>query len=220
MATINDPMPSRMSQVDDLTRGDHAFLGAADEVYFWGEYHVGKGYKHGPTNSLISNLKKSPTLRGTSQYPHKENAIRRIGQAFCHTIKASQGPFTVVPVPPSKVPGEPEYDDRMLQIAGLAVAGTTSVARELVRQTASYEASHLAGGGHRIRPEELMAFYEIGANEAAPHDVILVIDDVLTAGAHFRAMKDTIRQRFPGKRVIGLMAARAVHDAAQDFDVL
>lgn len=220
MATANDPMPLRLSQIDDLTRGEHAFLTANDECFYWGEYHVGKGYSHGPTNSLISNLKKLPSLRGSAQYAHKENAIRRVGRVFCSTIKASPGPFTVVPIPPSKIPGEPEYDDRMLQIASLAVAGTNSDARELVRQTAGYEASHLGGGGHRIRPEELMTLYEIVEHEAPPYDLILIIDDVLTAGAHFRAMKDTILQRFPGKRVIGLMVARAVHDAAADFDVL
>jgi len=222
MATKHDPMPKKLSRIDDLTRPEHRYLLPSDECFYWGEYHVGMGYDHGATNNLVLNLKKSPTLRGTTQYHYKERAIRQVGTAMRGPIGSSGAHFTVVPVPPSKIPGDPEYDDRMVQVAQLAVAETNSVARELVRQTATYQPSHAGGGGHRITPAELMEIYRIADNEAAPQGTVLVVDDVLTEGAHYRAMKDKILERFPGIQVVGLMVARRVHRAAvaDDFDAL
>ena len=221
MATRNDPMPTHLSQIDDLTRPDHQYLTTADTVFYWGEYHIRMGYDHGPTNNLIINLKHSPQHRGTPRWPHKERAIQQVANHLRGRLTASGHAFTVVPTPPSKIPGDPLYDDRMSRAALFAVQGTTSVARELVRQTAPYQASHAGGDGHRITPEELMAIYEIADNEQPPQGTVMVLDDVLTKGAHFRAMKDKITARFPGTDVIGLMVARAVHaDPAADFDAL
>jgi hypothetical protein len=211
MATRNDGMPLRLSKVDELTFGQHTALQQGDECLFWGEYQAGKDYRAGATNSLISNLKKSPTLRGTAQYQYKEHAIRTAGNALAGPFRASRGgPFTIVPTPPSKEQTDPEYDDRIVQIARIMIAGTTSEVRELVRQTASYDASHAAGGGHRMSAAELMAIYEIAPDEPKPRDIVFVLDDMLTVGSHFRAMKDTILARFPGKRVVGLFIARRV----------
>ncbi len=222
MATKNDPMPKKLSRIDDLTRPEHRYLTPQDECFYWGEYFSGMGYDHGRTNNLILNLKKSPTLRGTAQYQYKERAIQTIGVAMMGPIGASGNPFTLVPVPPSRIPGHPEFDDRMVQVAQLAVSGTQSVVRQLVRQTSGYQPSHAGGDGHRITPAELMAIYEIAPNEPAPLGTVLVVDDVLTEGAHFRAMKDTISARYPGTTVVGLMVARRKHAVAtpDDFEVL
>jgi predicted amidophosphoribosyltransferase len=39
---------------------------------------------------------------------------------------------------------------------------------------------------------------------------IIVVDDVLTSGAHFKAAKRMIQEKIPGAFVIGLFWARAV----------
>src|SRR5258706_10726303 len=125
MATRNEGMPLRLSKVDELSFGQHTALQPGDECFFWGEYQAGKDYRFSETNSLISNLKKAPSLRvsAPAEYRHKERAIRLAGNAFGGPFRATKGhPFTVVPVPPSKVATDPEYDDRMLQIARLMVA--------------------------------------------------------------------------------------------------
>src|SRR5438105_2226687 len=105
-------MPLRLSKVDELTFGQHTALQQGDECLFWGEYQAGKDYRASATNSLISNLKKSPTLRGTAQYQYKERAIRTAGNALAGPFRDSRGgPFTIVPTPPSKKRTDPEYDD-------------------------------------------------------------------------------------------------------------
>jgi len=37
-----------------------------------------------------------------------------------------------------------------------------------------------------------------------------ILDDVLTAGTHFRAMQTVLSDRFPGVPIIGLFVARRV----------
>ena len=39
---------------------------------------------------------------------------------------------------------------------------------------------------------------------------IAVVDDVITSGAHFRAAKDLLAERFPEAQIIGIFWARAV----------
>jgi len=222
MATKNDAMPSKLSKIDNLTRPDHEYLAPEDHCYYWGEYHAKQGPKYGATNQLIWNLKKYPSTHKKPGYHYKADAIQRVGRAINRTVTNHGGVFTIVPVPPSKIPGDPDFDDRMLRVANIAVGGTQCVARELVCQTQGYQASHSGGDGHRLTPPELTEIYEIAANAPAPQGTVLVIDDVLTKGAHFRAMKDMIVQRFPGTVVVGLMVARNVHPvvSADDFEAL
>jgi predicted amidophosphoribosyltransferase len=114
---------------------------------------------------------------------------------------------TLVPVPPSKARGDPEYDDRISQICR-AIPGAADV-RELVIQTRSLPADHVGGQRHRI--EDLVEVYSIDESSAAPApSSIAIVDDVLTNGTHFRAMKAILQDRFPGVPIAGLFIARRV----------
>jgi predicted amidophosphoribosyltransferase len=50
-----------------------------------------------------------------------------------------------------------------------------------------------------------------------PPQTILVIDDVLTTGCHFKAMKQVLLNRFPNTAIIGMFIARRVPEA-DDLD--
>jgi predicted amidophosphoribosyltransferase len=202
-------MAVKLTKVDALTRPNHRYLTATDECYFWGEYQVHAGYAAGPTNQFISNLKKSPKLKGTAQYYYKDRAIDLAGAALRGLLR-DDVEVTVVPVPPSKRRDHPEYDDRMLRVARVMVRGTRSEVRELVEQTQSYVASHIGPGGDRKTPQELTSIYKVDDPTNAPHEIVIVLDDVLTQGAHFSAMQATILRSFPGSRVMGIFLARAV----------
>jgi hypothetical protein len=53
--------------------------------------------------------------------------------------------------------------------------------------------------------------YGIDEAKAAPApQAIAVVDDVLTNGTHFRAMKAILKDRFPGVSVVGMFIARRV----------
>ena len=62
-----------------------------------------------------------------------------------------------------------------------------------------------------ISPDELIAIYRINEDIAAPPPrAIGVVDDVLTAGAHYRAMHTVLSARFPRVTIFGFFIARRV----------
>ncbi len=115
-----------------------------------------------------------------------------------------------MPVPGSKAPGHPDFDDRVERICKAILQPPPDV-RALVTQTASTDASHEVGEGDRVTVEELLEVYAINEALAAPAPVkIAIIDDVLTAGTHYRATHIKLSERFPGVPLVGIFIARRV----------
>lgn len=194
--------------VDALVRRDHYYLGDDDQVYFFGEYSARKGFAHSGTNQLIINLKKNPDRRGRPEWRYKEEAIAACSAMLQSSLSMEavlQARVTFVPMPPSKAKADPMYDDRMLRVA-LGIDPRLDV-RELLVCRQSMQASHKSDS--RPKPPELaanMAVDEIWAK--VPPTSIILLDDVLTTGAHFVAAKQVLQARFPGVPVVGFFIAR------------
>jgi predicted amidophosphoribosyltransferase len=49
-----------------------------------------------------------------------------------------------------------------------------------------------------------------------------VVDDVITTGAHYVAMRNVLRREFLGTKIVGLFIARRVPEAVdiEDFDAI
>jgi predicted amidophosphoribosyltransferase len=211
----------RLSKIDELilANQEHYYLDSDDECFYIGEYTARQGYAFSETNNLIHNLKKSPKLRGTSQWKWKEHAIRQAGHLLRTTLvnksneewlKAS----TLVPIPPSKIEGDPEYDDRMYRILQELGEGLELDIRELVRQRKSTPAAHERTD--RPSPTEVAENYYIVEELSVPVPAQFgVFDDLLTAGSHFKAMKMVLRDRFPNVPVGGIFIARRVLEATE-----
>lgn len=199
------------TKVDDLILGDHHALTAEDNCIFMREYNAGAGYE-GETNSLIMNLKKKPSERQTKGgWHYKGRAIKQFSKELATSLNPKWlDEATLVPIPGSKAPDHPDYDDRMEQICkgirdGLDV-------RSIVKQTASMDASHTAGDGNRASVEELIENYQIDESLTEPTPVnIGIFDDVLTVGRHYRAMHTVLSERFPGVPITGIFVARTIH---------
>ncbi len=214
---------TKLQAIDDSNRSAHYYLMPDDECYFLHEFTARKGYAHSPGNQFIFNFKKSPKKQHESQYRYKLQAIRdaiTVYRAIFSQHPEVYQQATFVPIPPSKTPGHPEYDDRMWQVVQGVCDGTDGDARELIQQTTSYDSAHLAGDGNsRIKPQQLQALYEIVG--AQPRQMVILFDDVLSAGCHFRAAKSAILSVHPGRRVVGFFLARRVlPDIADDFDII
>lgn len=201
----------RLSLIDDSSRGDHHHLTPTDTCLYLYEYTSGRNYSFSATNNLISNLKKKPSQSGQPGYHYKGRAIRAAAQALGQALNPEWlATATLVPVPGSKVAGHPDADDRMIQICRLLKQPAADV-RSLVVQGESTTASHEAGQGARVTVEELLELYSIDEAIAAPAPTsIAIVDDVLTAGTHFRAMHMILGERFPSVPIIGLFVARRV----------
>jgi predicted amidophosphoribosyltransferase len=118
--------------------------------------------------------------------------------------------LTLVPIPPSKIITNPEYDDRMARVCQLMVDGLARPdARILIEAINDMDATHL--GDHKPPPSELIANYRISCEDGyQPRIHILLLDDLLTTGSHFKACQQLLMETFPGVSVHGLFIARRV----------
>jgi hypothetical protein len=215
MTTSGDTsFPSRLTKIDELTRGDHTFLEPGDECLFFGEYTARKRWSFSETNKLVLNFKKPVERRGRPEWRYKIQAINEVARAFSFNIGNAFGSITLVPVPPSKVRTDPAYDDRMMHMlrALRAPAGMTPDVRELVVQNQPMPAAH--DSANRPPPTEWEKVYAIDESRAQPIPTwIGIIDDLLVTGCRFRAMSNILRKRFPEVRITGLFIARRVPEA-------
>ena len=138
-------MPVKPQKIDDLYLPKHYWLDSDDDCYFFLTYTAKKGYRFSSENQLIFNLKKGMDKRGTSEWHYKERAIEESAGFFTEACVNELFPGAIyVPVPPSKVKGSPEYDDRLVRILQKAYRGVLDV-RELVIQKQSTDSFHTSG---------------------------------------------------------------------------
>jgi hypothetical protein len=211
-------LPQRHTKIDDLTRPNHKYLEADDRCYFLGEYTSGAGFST-PTNDLILNFKIPPSELKTNprRQRWKDAAINEIASALGRHLSALQAGRIVVPIPTSKVPGHPDYDDRLLRALARSKANPSLAVRELMKQHESTDADHESD--NRQSFNELLANSYINETFALPIPTgIILLDDVLTEGKHFKVCQQLIRARYGDQLPIaGFFVARRIYQAA-DFD--
>ena len=218
--TSETTFPQRLTKIDELMRCDHVHLDEDDECYFIGEYTARIGYTYSATNDLVLNFKKTMDRQGRAEWQYKKMAIRKAAAAFATALEPSGQKtldgVTFVPVPPSKARGDPLYDDRLTQMLNFVRPEPRLDVREVIVQEHSSDAVHSSES--RLRPYEIEAMYRIDEALTKPvPEVLAVVDDVLTTGAHFRAAQTVLASRFPAIRIVGLFIARRVPDTS-DFD--
>jgi predicted amidophosphoribosyltransferase len=75
----------------------------------------------------------------------------------------------------------------------------------------------------RPTPRELEARYVIDRGLLEPRpQLIAIVDDVLTTGSHFVAVRNMLRREFPDTKTVGLFIARRVPEAVdiEDLDAI
>lgn len=204
--------PAHFRRIDETNIGDHSHLLAADECYFMFEYTSHKNYSYSATNNLISNLKKKPGAASTTELRYKVGAIRACAAHISGAVNLENiRTWTIVPVPPSRHKSDAAYDDRMLRICKSIASPHALDIRELVVQSQSTVAAHEVTTGLRPTVSDLLKIYSIDESLTQPAPTgILIVDDVLTAGTHYRAMHTLLLQRFPDIPINAIFIARRV----------
>ncbi len=202
----------RWTRIDDLVRADHMHLQPGDECFCFCEFKAGDQWYGPVSQQYIYNLKKPMTQKGLRDWKYKGQAIDACAEVLGRDMgKLMQQPGAVfVPVPPSKTKGHAEYDDRMLQVLRKASAKEKLNAdiRELVCQRKDMQASHL-GGSRNIR--ELIQNYEINQScTEPPPKIAIIVDDLVTTGAHFKAMQSVLIAEFGQIKTLGLFMGRCI----------
>ncbi|MYD92877.1 MAG: hypothetical protein F4Y02_04135 [Chloroflexi bacterium] len=123
-----------------------------------------------------------------------------------------------VPIPPSKARRDRLYDDRMVRMLRAIRPAPPLDVRELVVQTESTVPAHERDD--RPAPGDIEALYRTeGTLLDGCRPTVVVVDDTLTTGAHFRAAASVIVRARPGATVIGLFLVRRVPDSAGLDDI-
>lgn len=205
MTTSDVSWSRNFRKIGDLERPDHYHLRGDDECLFLGEYTARENHNFSRTNQIILNLKKSPLVRGTPQWKYKLKAIREVGSTLRQALKPDALPsLTFVPIPPSKMPDDNEYDDRITQICRIISPEGT---REMIRTITTRDARHIQD--YRRDVGELQATLQINEQAIEPHLTrIILIDDVITTGCSFKACKALLNERLPDVPVFGIFVAR------------
>lgn len=200
----------RFSRIDEVDFYDHCYLNAGDKCFYYGEYTPHRGFNYSETNSLIFNLKKNMSRKGTPEWRYKEEAIEKCAKL----IRDSFPPnllldSTFVPAPPSKMKDDPEYDDRLLRILRMASPGGKSLdIRELIVQVVPRTSMHMTS--RRYTPADLQEKYHLNTAlfYQSPFEKFFIFDDVLTNGTHFRAMSDMLKECRKDITVAGIFIAK------------
>jgi hypothetical protein len=205
MTTSDASWSPKFRKISELERPDHFHLGVDDICYFLGEYTARAGFGHSTTNQIIANLKKPVIAKGTNHWHYKLSAIRSCAATMRSGIsESSRQNDLFVPIPPSKRPDDPEYDDRVELLAGLIAPGRVA---SLLRTSVSRPPRHQ--GDSRRDLDELRQSIEIaGAGPFAQPPRIFLVDDVLTTGCSFTTCKELLAPHFPHVPVIGIFVAR------------
>ncbi len=223
-------LPERLTWIDETNRGQYYFLDPEDRCLFFSDFFSKRGWSAGYTNQLIKNYKRTPGEIAASgkaaalQY-YKNKAIADVAAALRKVLsRAAVESRTFVPIPSSKVMHDPDHCDRLERTLDAAFSGYAADIRPMLRQTTSTQADHLSGGG-RQRYQELLDITELDPVLATtpPRPEIVLFDDVLTSGKHFKVAKTRLHEHYPGHPIIGLFIARSVHASpfehfdAEDF---
>jgi hypothetical protein len=219
------PIPEKLLRIDESTVGEHFSLREGDQcIYIW-EYTAGKGYDFSPTNQLISNLKIKPSwiAKSPNRNYYKQQAIHHAAGGLLHFMRRAfvEQRATFVPVPGSKAVGDADYDPRMLRVLERALDGWSADIRPMLELTHSIPADHETAD--RISYEDLLAISRLNNLASKPvRPVVVIVDDVLNSGKHFKVAQTLISQKFPTAETRGLFVARCVRDAAtaEEFEVI
>lgn len=210
----------RLQKIDELSLPNHCNICEDDECYFIISYTSGKGYNYNHENSLISNLKKGMDKKGKPEWGYKIKAIKECARYLKEVDipSAFSKNITLVPIPPSKAKSDPEYDDRLSQVLHEAFGDELDI-RELIIQKESTQSSHTSD--EKRDPKKIAQNYEINEVEAKEvKNCIILFDDVLTTGAHFKVAKSVLLESFPNCKIKGLFIARRIYEQMYDFDLL
>jgi hypothetical protein len=207
-------IPDRFRQIDATSLDQHCLLSAADHCYYLWEYATRRRYDFSPTNQLIRNLKIKPSVlaRSPARAQYKRRAIAYAAAALRRVIPREfvEASATFIPMPGSKAIGDTEYDDRLVRILETGFEGWNADLRYMLSLTRSTLADHECA--ERVSFEALLAItgFVESSTGPPPRSIIVIVDDVLNSGKHYRVAHELVSRRYPCSNIRGVFLARCV----------
>ena len=158
------------------------------------------------TNRLIVNLKKSPEKKTKpKEWWHREQAVTKFKteteQLFRETFN-----IAITAIPSSKHKDHSEYDNRFEDLFKELLKSWPNLTIEWpieIKETVT--ATHFEE--NRKLPKDIKDNYIWKGFKKSP-EKLFVFDDVLTSGAHFRAVSDFLKENEYKGQIIGIFWAK------------
>ncbi|MEM1243930.1 MAG: hypothetical protein AAGG80_03825 [Pseudomonadota bacterium] len=206
----------RLTRLDELELREVVALEENDLCYYWRTRttikNISSDKLYSETHSLISNLKIKE--KEINRLHHRQPAIEQCA----HEMIALLPPevfrqYTFIPIPASKS-SKNVYPVSNLtyvleQIKKIAYPSLDS--RELITQYEPTLTNHHSS--QRQSVEELARNYCIRDKFMHPiPQKIILFDDVISAGRHFKAAQNHLLQHFSEIKIIGIFIARSIDE--------
>jgi len=199
-------------RIDRLIEATPSNLGDDDICFYYRDYIDG-GYQASRSNQLVFNLKIEPhnKKQNPERWSYKEKAIKQCVndfERFFSSFIARNSGFSIclIPVPPSKAKGDPDYDNRMVCVADSLEQIYPEVSCcDVFDVKAELEPSHLGGTRNK---NTIKGSLILQGDLPKDHNVVFLLDDVITSGAHYCACKELLCEHYPDLRVAGLFWAK------------
>jgi hypothetical protein len=212
---------NRWTKIDELWRLPH--IDKDDRCFALFDYNGHDPWKDSegvPTgHSHIKNYKRLPSELSDNlhfqQFKREEISFfsERIYEFLSDATKAdrpllkSANTVALLPIPPSHVKSDPDYDDRNSRTCETVSQRSGVSAIEPVYLSTPISSSHDTGTRD---PCALKQVYAIDRSvDLSRYDLLFIVDDVLTTGCHFATIKKMIHEICPEVTVVGLFFARA-----------
>lgn len=205
--------PVKLLKIDESLISEYSNLEPTDHCFFLGDYASRRGFNHSEMNQVINNFKKPVERKDRQEWYYKEQAILKVANWFVSTSTWEKlKKFTWIPMPPSKIKKDPQYDDRLWKVLLKMQEFEPALdIRELLLAKSSREAAHNPGAVRPKVPDHLNNLVlDESQREPNPQQGIVLFDDIITSGAHFKAAQIKIKKEYFDGLIVGLFVARNI----------
>lgn len=192
-------------KIDAVTQATIPNLTQNDQCWYARDFLRHRGFAGGETNSLILNFKKVPNTAG---WNHRTNAVRKFADEASLLISVDrEASLCVTAIPSSKARNHAQYDHRFEDMFAQlkTLRPCIDIQWPITCQTTTI-ASHQ--GGTRL-PQGISSNYVWNGFTHTIPESILIFDDVLTSGAHYRAFVDFLRTNGFTGEIFGIFWAKS-----------
>lgn len=190
-------------EIDDLSRP--FYLDASDYCVYARE-HVNGGYDISESNQMLFNYKKPIFYKNQPQWYYKLHSIALFASEL--NVLSFPKQSVLIPAPTSKPRTSPLYDSRIEDsLNELSKYRPDLQIQKIIDVTEELRSVHSEGGSRN--PSDLIEFLKVEDFSLLERPKrVFLIDDIITSGGHFKAIKTAFNQKYPDIEMIGVFWAR------------